>query len=132
MTDAPAVLIRNILGFQKDEGGSHALIGFKPMAGNSFALAFTPEVLTALFAAVVDALGQFPMPRLQNRAVCAISPSWIEVGEENDNFVVTYRLDHGGSVSFYQDRQSAERLLDLLQSVVKPESSHPPSGSVQH
>jgi hypothetical protein len=133
MSDEPAVLIRSILGFQKDEGGTHALIGFQPMAGNPFALAFTPDVLTAAFAAVVNALGQFPMPRLANRPVCSIVPSWIELGEEGpEDLALTFRLDHGGSISFYLNKESAERLLELIQAAVRPVSIPPPPESATH
>jgi hypothetical protein len=128
MTETAAVTIRKVLGFQKEDQSSHALIGFEPHAGNEFALAFTPETLSVLFATVVNALGQWPMPRMQNRPICSIAPLWIEVAhEEKDSFSLSFQLDHGGWVHFYQDRQSLERLIDLLTSVVRGESSPPPS-----
>jgi hypothetical protein len=133
MTNTSAVTIREVLGFQKEDGASHALIGFQPHAGNEFALAFTPETLSALFATVVNALGQWPMPRMQNRPICSVVPQWIEVAhEKKDSFSMSFQLDHGGWVHFYQDRKSLERLIDLLTSVVRGESNPPPSAHGAH
>lgn len=131
MVDAPVVEVRNVLGFQKDAGGSHASIGFQPVAGNPFGLAFTPEVLTALFSAVVNALGQWPMPRMRDRPICAIDPKWIEVGQAgSDSFALSIQLDHGGWIHFYQSRQSLVRLIDLLNGLVNP--STPPTSGTPH
>jgi hypothetical protein len=128
-----AVTIHNVLGFQKAEDSSHALIGFKPHVGNEFALAFTPTTLGELFATTVNALGQWSMPRMQDRPIAAISPRWVEVAQEGqDDFAMSFQLDHGGWIHFYQDRKTLERLIDVLTSIVRGESSLPPSGSGAH
>jgi hypothetical protein len=128
--DAPVVLVRNVLGFHKDEGGSHASIGFQPVAGNPFGLAFSPEVLMALFSATVNALGQWPMPRMQNRQVCSIAPKWIEVGQDGpDDFALSMQLDHGGWIHFHQNKESLERLIDLLISTVRGAPNSPLPGT---
>ncbi len=127
MDDTPVLLVRNVLGFHQDEDGSHASIGFEGADGMTFGLAFTPESLCSLFSAVVNALGQWPVRRMQDRPFCAIEPKKIEVGQEGaEHYSLSFQLDHQGCVHFYLDEDSAGRLLKLLAAAVRaaPVTSH--------
>jgi hypothetical protein len=103
------------------------------MAGNAFALAFTPTALTAAFSAIVNAFAQWPMPRMQNRPICAIQPKWVEVAQENpESFALSFQFDHDGWLHFYLNKETAQRLIDTLNAVVHSESTAPQGGSVRH
>jgi len=131
MAQTTLVPIGQTLGWQSAPDGQRVVIGFHPETGPDFALSFTQEGLMANITNGLSALSAFPTPKMTDREVCTIAPRWIEVAGAADDFVLTFFLDHGGSLAFSMNKESAERLSQLLAATLHPAST-PPSSPGTH
>jgi hypothetical protein len=132
MAETPAALVTDVLGWKLTEDKAHVLLGFRQPDGNDFVLALAHETLMKAITSLVSALSAFAGPRLADGEKLVLKTDWYEVGESADgNFLVSFRVENGGSLGFLLTRVMAERLLQTLGTALGVDATPIPPGTVR-
>ncbi|MFG1260018.1 hypothetical protein V5F79_22080 [Xanthobacter flavus] len=118
MSQTAALVVKDVLGFQRSPDGAIALIGLQQPTGEQFALAISVDKIWDIVTGLVAAASAPDGPEVDGKvAVAALYSNWFQVNTTTEGFLLRLRLESGGDVPFHLAKDMTQRLAEVLVSV---------------
>ncbi|MDQ0507418.1 hypothetical protein [Xanthobacter agilis] len=119
MTQVSAVSVSGVLGHMNSDDGQHALIGFQEAEGAEFALAIPHALLLQVISSMIAASAVQETPEGGGIvAVEALKTNRFYVNETTTGALLRFWLSGGGVIPLEISKDVAQRLVEVLGSVV--------------